>query len=139
MLTLGLLPGSSEIKLHKINHYLAPIVDELLEFWDGIEIPAAKKNIRLALICCSNDIPAARKLCGHISASVSCHRCYKTANSNGNGNKSNFGGFDDMVDWFVERDLDEHRWNAELWRLCKSEEERKRHMSSTHVRWSELL
>ncbi|GET67105.1 uncharacterized protein LOC110233779 [Rhizophagus irregularis DAOM 181602=DAOM 197198] len=139
MLTLGLLPGPSEVKLHKINHYLTPIVDELLEFWDGIEIPAAEKNIRLALICCSNDIPAARKLCGHISASVSCHRCYKTANSNGNGNKSNFGGFDDMVDWFVERDLDEHRRNAELWRLCKSEEERKRHVSSTHVRWSELL
>ncbi|GET54634.1 hypothetical protein GLOIN_2v1776801 [Rhizophagus irregularis DAOM 181602=DAOM 197198] len=109
------------------------------EFWDGIEIPAAEKNIRLALICCSNNIPAARKLCGHISASVSCHRCYKTANSNGNGNKSNFGGFDDMVDWFVERDLDEHRRNAELWRLCKSEEERKRHVSSIHVRWSELL
>ncbi|EXX57951.1 hypothetical protein RirG_202350 [Rhizophagus irregularis DAOM 197198w] len=139
MLMLGLLPGPSEVKLHKINHYLALIVDELLEFWDGIEIPAAEKNIRLALICCLNDIPAARKLCGHISASVSCHRCYKTANSNGNGNKSNFGGFDDMVDWFVERDLDEHRRNAELWRLCKSEEEIKRHVSSTHVRWSELL
>ncbi|GBC46304.2 uncharacterized protein LOC114460739 [Rhizophagus irregularis DAOM 181602=DAOM 197198] len=108
MLTLGLLPGPSEVKLHKINHYLALIVDDLLEFWDGIEISAAEKNIRLALICCSNDIPAARKLCGHISASVSCYRCYKTANSNGNRNKSNFGGFDDMVDWFVERDLDEH-------------------------------
>lgn len=137
MLTLGLLPGPKEVKLHKINHYLSPIVDELLEFWNGIEIPAAGKNIRLALICCSNDIPAARKLCGHVSALVSCHRCYKTANSN--GNKSNFGGFDDMDDWFVERDLEEHRQDAEDWRLCKSEEERKRHVSSTHVRWSELL
>ncbi|GET61144.1 hypothetical protein RIR_v02002761300 [Rhizophagus irregularis DAOM 181602=DAOM 197198] len=43
MLTLGLLPGPSEVKLHKINHYLALIVDELLEFWNGIEIPAAEK------------------------------------------------------------------------------------------------
>ena len=137
ILTLGLLPGPNEVKLHKINHYLSPIVDELLEFWNGVEIPAAGKNVRLALICCSNDIPAARKLCGHISASVSCHRCYKRANSN--GNKLNFGGFDDMDDWFVERDLEEHRRNAEDWRLCKSEEERKRHVSSTLVRWSELL
>src|SRR3954469_9582151 len=56
MLTLGLLPGPNEVKLHKINHYLFPIVDELLEFWNGVEIPAAGKNIRLALICCSNDI-----------------------------------------------------------------------------------
>jgi len=106
ILTLGLLPGPNEVKLHKINHYLSPIVDELLEFWNGVEIPAAGKNVRLALICCSNDIPAARKLCDYISASVSCHRCYKRANSN--GNKLNFGGFDDMDDWFVERDLEEH-------------------------------
>jgi hypothetical protein len=137
MLTLGLLPGPNEVKLHKINHYLSPIVDELLEFWNGIEIPAAKRKIRLALICCSNDIPAARKLCGHISASVSCHRCYKRANIN--GRKLNFGGFDDMDDWFVERDLEEHRQHAESWRLCKSQEERKRHVSLTLVRWTELL
>ena len=45
ILTLSLLPGLSEVKLHKINHYLALIVDELLEFWDGIKISAAKKNI----------------------------------------------------------------------------------------------
>jgi len=96
MLTLGLLPEPNEVKLHKINHYLSPIVDELLEFWNGIEIPAARKNVRLALICCSNDIPAARKLCGHILASVSYHRCYKRANLN--GHKLNFGGFDDMDD-----------------------------------------
>ena len=137
MLTLGLLPGPKEVKLYKINHYLSLIVDELLEFWNGIEIPAAGKNIRLALICCLNDIPVARKLCGHISASVSCHRCYKRANSN--GNKLNYGSFDDMNDWFVERDLEEHWQNAENWRLCKSEEKRKLHVSSTLVRWTELL
>ena len=32
MLILALLLGSNEVKLHKINHYLTPIVDELLEF-----------------------------------------------------------------------------------------------------------
>ena len=137
MLTLGLLSRLNEIRLYKINHYLSPIVDELLEFWNGIEIPAAGKSIRLALICCSNDIPAVRKLCGHASALASCYRCYKTANSN--GHKSNFGGFDDMDEWFVERDLEEYWRDAENWRLCKSEEERKRHVSSTHVRWTELL
>ncbi|PKB94013.1 hypothetical protein RhiirA5_252650, partial [Rhizophagus irregularis] len=42
MLMLGLLPGPSKVKLHKINHYLALIIDELLEFWDGIEIPATE-------------------------------------------------------------------------------------------------
>src|SRR6184192_3374522 len=72
MLILALLLGPNEVKLHKINHYLAPIVDELLEFWSGVNLPPSEdhlevKKIRLAVICCANDIPAARKLCDHIS------------------------------------------------------------------------
>ena len=142
MLYLGLLPGPTEVKLHKINHYLSPIVDELLEFWDGFNLPSSNKHpngkrIRLAIICCSNDIPAARKLCGHISALIGCHRCYKRANTG--GEKPNFGGFENMDDWFQERDLEEHRQNAEGWRQCKSNNERKQHVSDTHVRWSEML
>ena len=44
MLTLGLLPGPHEVKLHKINHYLAPIVDELLELWEkGFSLSNGKK------------------------------------------------------------------------------------------------
>jgi hypothetical protein len=118
-------------------------VNELLEFWNGVRLPptgkySGGKSIRLAVICCSNDIPAARKLCGHISALSGCHRCYKRAN-NIDSEKSNFGGFDDMDDWFRERDLTEHRRNAEAWRRCTSKSEREKHVSNTHVRWSELL
>ena len=91
----------------------------------------------MAVICCSNDIPAVRKLCGHISALAACHRCYKTANIS--RRKSNFAGFDDMDDWFIQKDLNEHRQNAENWRLCKSNNERNQHVSDTQVRWSELL
>ena len=80
MLTLALLLGPNEVKLNKINHYLAPIIDELLELWDGFNLPTAEKNVRLAVICYSNDIPAVRKLCGHASALAGCHRCYKRAN-----------------------------------------------------------
>ena len=29
LLTLGILPGPNEVSLHKINHYLALIIDEL--------------------------------------------------------------------------------------------------------------
>jgi hypothetical protein len=65
MLYLGLLPGPEEVKLHKINHYLSPIVDKLLEFWDGVSLSSTDlhptgKRIRMVVICCSNDIPAAR-------------------------------------------------------------------------------
>jgi hypothetical protein len=78
MLYLGLLPGPDKVKLHKINHYLSPIVNELLEFWNGIDLPSTNlhptgKRIWLAVICYTNDIPAVRKLCGYISALISCH------------------------------------------------------------------
>jgi hypothetical protein len=141
MLYLGLLPGPKEVKLHKINHYLNPIIDELLEFWNGFDLPPtsihSRKRIRMAVICCSNDIPAARKLCGHISSLAACHRCYKIANVV--GNKLNYGGFDDIDEWFIQKDLNEHRDNAEGWRFCKSVDERRRYVSNKYVRWSEML
>ena len=101
MLTLGILPGPKEVKSHHINHYLSPIVNELLELWNGFDIPVSLKNqsgkrIRLAVICCLSDIPAARKICGHISALSGYHRCYKRATSEFDGQRANYGGFEDI-------------------------------------------
>ncbi|EXX57717.1 hypothetical protein RirG_204540 [Rhizophagus irregularis DAOM 197198w] len=79
MLYLGLLLGPEEIKLHKINHYLSPIVDELLEFWDGVDLP-------------STDL--------HPTANIS-------------GRKLNYGWVDDMTEWVMQKDLNEHQRNAE--------------------------
>ncbi len=70
------------------------------------------KKIRLAVICCFNDILAVRKLCSHISALVRCYRCYKRASSNEKNQRPNFEGFDDMSDWFKMKDPQEHRQNA---------------------------
>jgi len=80
MLVLGILPGPNEVSLHKINHYLSPIVDELDLLWRGITLNSTTeclggKRIRAALILVSCDVPAAQKLCGHILALVSYHRC----------------------------------------------------------------
>ena len=86
----------------------------------------------MVVICCSNDIPAARKLCGYISALAAYHRCYKTTNIS--QRKSNFARFDDMDDWFIQKDLNKYRQNAENWQLCKSNNERDQHVSDTQVR-----
>ncbi|RHZ81307.1 hypothetical protein Glove_122g28 [Diversispora epigaea] len=88
-----------DVSLHKINHYLAPIVDELESLWNGIILNKTNncpngKKIRAALILVSCDVPAARKICGHISALVSCHRCEKKANYE--NRQHNFAGMDDM-------------------------------------------
>ena len=142
LLIIGLLPGPHEVSLHKINHYLAPIVDELETLWAGVslnrtfEFPDGR-DIRAALILTSCDIPAARKICGHVSALVSCHRCEKKANYE--NRQHNFAGMDDMDEWFVIRDSAKHRQDVIGWRTCKSDAARKRFVKQTGVRWSELL
>src|SRR5205823_10348625 len=66
-----------------------------------------------------------------------CHLCEKVANFD-DRNQSNFGGFDDMNQWFVKRDADEIRNNAYIWKECNTEDARKNHVSETFVRWSEI-
>jgi len=78
LLILGILPELHKVSLHKINHYLSPIVDDLMSLWVGITLNRTfeaqeGKKIRAALILVSYDVPAARKICGHVSALVSCH------------------------------------------------------------------
>ena len=135
IITLAVIPGPNEPKLHQLNHYLAPVIDQFIELWEGIDISTKEKtskHIRAAIICCACDIPAARKLCGHISARVACHRCEKIANFD-NRNQPNFGEFDDMDQWFVKMDVDKIRNNANLWKECDSEDARKSHVSETLV------
>lgn len=138
MLILGLMPGPNEASLHQINHYLAPIVDQFQSFWEGVTLNQTFEHlsgrlIKCAIIACCCDIPAARKLCGHYSANVSCHRCLKVAKNR------NFSGIDDIDEWFIAKDMNEHREAALEWRQCKSNEARKRHAKKFHARWSEML
>ncbi|GET57088.1 hypothetical protein GLOIN_2v1786147 [Rhizophagus irregularis DAOM 181602=DAOM 197198] len=132
----------NEVSLHKINHYLAPIIDELKSLWEGVTLNQMYecqegKRIRAALILVSCDIPAARKICGHISALVSCHRCEKKANYE--NRQHNFAGINEMDEWFTCRDSAQHRQDAIGWRRCNSDAARKRFVKQTGVRWSELL
>ena len=140
ILTLAVIPGPKEPKLHEINNYLYPIINQLVHLWSGYNIVTHENKsgrfIRGAIIGCSSDVPATRKLCGFISARVACYRCYKLANFV--NNQSNFGGFSDFSDWFVERDIDIIREKAYEWKKCQTEESRKNHVSQHHVRWSEI-
>ena len=126
VLTLAVIPGPKEPKLHEINHYLYPIVNQLNQLWIGYNIKTYENTngrfIRGALIGCSSDVPATRKLCGFISARVACYRCHKSANFV--GNQPNFGGFEDFDDWFIERDINVIRENAKEWKNCTTEEAR---------------
>jgi len=140
ILTLAVIPGPHELKLHEINNYLYPIVNQLNKLWNGYNVITHEyingRFIRGAVIGCSSDVPATRKLCGFISARIACYRCYKSANFV--GNQPNFGGFEDIDEWFVDQDINIIRENAKKWKECTTEESRKAHVSQYHVRWSEI-
>lgn len=71
----GIIPGPHEPQLH-INTYLKPLVDDLLELWNGVQLVEGE-CMRAALICITSDIPAMRKVTqflGH-KADFGCPRC----------------------------------------------------------------
>ena len=90
------------------------------------------KRVHATLILISCDIPATRKLCGHVSALVSCHRCEKQANYE--NRHYNFAGMGEIDEWFITRDSAQHRQNASEWRRCKSDAARKQFVQETGVR-----
>ena len=80
---------------------------------------------------------AARKLCGHVSALVSCHKCEKQANYK--NCHHNFAGMNEMDEWFITRDSAQHWQNTSEWRRCRSDAAKKQFVQEISVRWSELL
>lgn len=58
---LGLLPGPEEPNL-TVNSYIDPLVSDLLEFWDGVDLTVNRFGERKIVCCASCDLPAGRKL-----------------------------------------------------------------------------
>ncbi|CAG8716698.1 5663_t:CDS:2, partial [Ambispora leptoticha] len=69
-----------------------------------------------------------RKLCRQISARIACFQYEKHAQFDAR-HQPNFGRFLDMEDWFVERDIEKIKKDAYEWKLCNTEDQRKKHLS----------
>jgi hypothetical protein len=135
-LVVGIMPGPKEASLHQLNHYLAPLVNELEKLWIGINLPTrehkAGRTVRGALIACTCDLPAARKISGHASVRSCCHLC-DIVPTNGN-----FGNMENYKVW-SPKDPAKHRLDADRWHRCRTVHARSEHVRQTHVQWSELL
>ena len=142
---LGFLPGPKEVGLERINHYLAPVVDELLELWNGWKIPKTFERpegleIKVALIVSSSDTPATRKIFGHGGAAMKCYRCEKRTTYSGEYRKTHYGGMENYDEWVTNpADASLHRKHAQEWLECNSKSTRENHFKEHGVRWSELL
>ena len=74
---IGVIPGPHEPQTH-ISDFLQPLVDDLLQLWNGVQLYPGKTDIlRAALVAVTADLPALRKITqfmGH-KADLGCSRC----------------------------------------------------------------
>ena len=142
IIVIGILPGPSEPK-HDINTYLGPLVQELLDLWDGIDMAintgttTLTKNIQCALLCCSCDLPAGRKVCGFMghSACLGCSKCLKKFS--GTIGCMNYAGFDRSL--WTPRTNSQHRRDVKAIRKATSKTEQEKLESQLGCRYSVLL
>ncbi|SJL11833.1 uncharacterized protein ARMOST_15244 [Armillaria ostoyae] len=131
----GVVPGHPP--LDAINHFLALVVDEFVEFWDpGVRFTRTYNHskgvlCRAAIMPVVCDMPAARQASG-FSSPTSTFFCTQ----------------DELRiqkifvidrDQWPRCDADEHRRRAMLWRDAETEEVRASLFEKYQVHWSELL
>ena len=140
VLLIGIMPGPHESKMN-INSYLEPLVDELLQFWEGIELTVATeavpKLVQCALVCASCDLPAGRKVCGFLghAAAYGCSKCKKKFP--GTIGCMDYSGFD-RENW-EKRSGDLHRRDALRLLQCTSKSALQREEVRIGCRYSVLL
>ena len=110
VLLFGLIPGAKEPKYH-LNSMLNPLVQELLRFWEGIDIYVHSSQIsvkvRCALLCVACDIPASKKVCGFLghAANYGCSKCLKQFP--GDIGEKDYSGF--IRSSWPKRTLEQHK------------------------------
>lgn len=140
MILIGLIPGPKEPRLN-INPFLSPLVDELLEFIDGIPLnvssQSSPKIIRCLLLCVACDMPASRKVVGFMghAANFGCNKCLKKF-PGGFGQKD-YSGFE-RSQWKM-RSNEEHRQNVAQISKCKGKSACLKLESELGCRYSVLL
>ena len=137
MFLAGVIPGPNEPSKEEINHFLRPLVDDLLKsYFDGVfytrtwKYPKGRKTrSALALIIC--DLPAARQALGFTGPQSTnfCSYCKLQLNDI---NDLNVG------DWEL-RSCEEHRKLAFEWRDALLEAQRAEITKKHGVRYSEFL
>jgi hypothetical protein len=136
-LFMTLIPGPDVPRGHELNHFLRPIVDQLVVAWDrsimlsrtGLQRDGAVVDLAVAYM--TSDLVAARHLAG-LGGTTSNWLC-SVCKLFGRQNVWN-------INWsaWPRRDSDEMRMVAEQWRDASSEKQRDEIFNEHGVRWSKL-
>lgn len=137
MYLAGVIPGPKQPSLDNLNHYIRPLMDDMVAAWDqGIHFSQTANHPEgrltrsaIALVIC--DLPAAR----HLSAlaGVGSHFLCSACNCY---HKTNYGRTD-FYNWTL-RDKNKTRQYAEQWRDASTSAKHDRVFKEHGVRYSEL-
>ncbi|PIL24708.1 hypothetical protein GSI_12594 [Ganoderma sinense ZZ0214-1] len=137
MCLVGVIPGPHEPELHQLNHFLRPLVDELLRLWhhgvylDDCSQERALLFIRAALIALVCDVPALRKA-GGFAGHMATHFCSFCELPKADINNL-------AREKWPRHNCEQHRRYATQWRDAKTEAAREAEFKAHGIRWSELL
>lgn len=140
VVVVGIIPGPHEPKLH-INSFLEPLVDELMELWQGVIMKSSQGMpvlVKAALLCVACDIPASRKVSGFVGpqAIQGCSKCTLSFPTLVFGEKPDYSNFD-RSKW-KPRDSDLHSQISKKYTSCKTLQARKMLERSHGLRYSVL-
>ena len=112
MILVGIIPDFGKYsKEPDIRTFIEPLVSELTDFWDGIqvEVEGKKEIIKAALFIISSDLPMTKKLAGFVghTAYLGCHRCYHVFSGNIRLKTKRYSGFD--VKSWKPREFEQHK------------------------------
>lgn len=133
----GVLPGPKAPSIQEVNHFVAPIIPELLELWNAgaqysrTALHPKGRLVRAALIALVADLGAVRKTSGQASHSATyfCSFCQlKKCDINQT----------DPSKW-PRRDCDTFRRLARAWQHARTRQDRTRLFKAHGVRYSILL
>lgn len=138
MYLAAVIPGRKEPSNDEINHYMAPIVDQLLaSYLRGTHYMVTSssptgRSCKSAVVAGIFDLPAARKVGGFAHYSSNANFCKDCKLNRQEINR---------LDWWAweKRELATHIKHAVEWRDASSPGEREMLYKQHGVRWSELL
>lgn len=141
IILISIIPGPREPK-HTINSFLAPLVEELRDLWNGISVtigtsPKRTIMVRLAVMCIACDIPAVRKMCGFAghSACLGCSKCKHRFEQKSWG--MDYSGFD-RTQWELRNSI-EHIEHARQYLSAQTASHQSECLSENGVRYSVLV
>ena len=116
---------------------MEPLVEELLQFWSGVEMEVSHEGRKLTLLCIACDLPLGTKVCGFLSHAVhlGCSKCKK--HFTGTVGAKNCSGFN-REKWLA-RTGQSHRESTECLLCCHTKTERATVESMLGVHYTVLL